>query len=69
MFRIRLDIDLKSGKHDDAPIPLQISIRFAENEIVRNTYRGSNEWFSEERDENREENTEPNPLVAGVVDL
>ncbi|XP_037037240.1 galectin-6 [Bradysia coprophila] len=61
----RLDIDLKSGKHDDAPIPLQLSVRFTENAIVRNTYRGNNEWFSEERDENRDENANPNPLVAG----
>lgn len=62
-----MDIDLKSGKHDDAPIPLQLSVRFSENAIVRNTYRGNNEWLSEEREENRDENVDPNPLVAGDV--
>lgn len=62
----RLDIDLKSGKHD-APIPLHLSARFLENAIVRNTYCGNNEWLNEERDENLEENVDRNPLVAGDV--
>lgn len=63
----RLDLDLKSGKHDDAPIPLRLSVRFLEKAIIRNTYRGNNEWLNEERDEHLDENANPNPLVAGDI--
>lgn len=56
---------MKAGKHEDAPIPLHLSVRFSENSIVRNTYRGSNEWFHEEREENLDEKATSNPMVAG----
>lgn len=63
----RLEIDLKTGKHEDAPIPLHISVRFSESSIVRNTYRGNNEWFCEERLEHLDQNAISNPIVAGCI--
>lgn len=42
-------------------------MRFLEKAIIRNTYRGNNEWLNEERDEHLDENADPNPLVAGDI--
>lgn len=49
---------------DDVDIPLQISVRFGDEIIVRNS-RLSGEWGADERDENRDQFTVGNPLVAG----
>lgn len=62
-----MDINFKSGNlEDEDDIPLQISVRFDQDAVVRNT-RQSGEWGAEERDENRNAFTVGNPLVAGEI--
>uniref|UniRef100_A0A1B0D548 Galectin n=2 Tax=Phlebotomus papatasi TaxID=29031 RepID=A0A1B0D548_PHLPP len=61
----KLDINLTSGKHELAPVPLTISVRFHEDIIVRNTFHEDGSWGDEEREDNLDAYTVPNPLIAG----
>uniref|UniRef100_A0A1B0CFH5 Galectin n=1 Tax=Lutzomyia longipalpis TaxID=7200 RepID=A0A1B0CFH5_LUTLO len=61
----RVDINLTSGKGEGAPIPLTISVRFHEDIIVRNTSHEDGSWGVEEREDNLDTYTVPNPLLAG----
>lgn len=60
----RVDINLKSGKDEDANIPLQLSVRFHDDIIVRNTCTDA-EWGLEEREANVQSFTAPNPIIPG----
>lgn len=59
-----LDINLKSGKSENAHIILHMSCRFYEDIIIRNSWTPSG-WEVEEREQNLNEFTIPNPVVAG----
>lgn len=59
-----LDINLKSGKSENAHVVLHLSCRFYEDIIVRNSWT-PNGWEREEREENLSEFTIPNPVVSG----
>lgn len=62
---LRLDINLKSGKHEESATPFHLSVRFHEDIIVRNTKNEEGEWGEEEREENLNELTVPNPILPG----
>lgn len=66
-FTHRLDINLKSGKHEEATIPLHISVRFDEDIIIRNSYLGNGNWSGEEREDNIHDYSLNNPLIAGTI--
>uniref|UniRef100_A0A1L8DQD9 Galectin n=1 Tax=Nyssomyia neivai TaxID=330878 RepID=A0A1L8DQD9_9DIPT len=61
----RVDINLTSGKNEEASVPLTLSVRFHENVIVRNTSHEDGSWGVEEREDNLDSYTVPNPLIAG----
>ncbi|GAB0099225.1 Galectin [Sergentomyia squamirostris] len=61
----KVDINLSSGKSEEAPVPLTLSVRFHENIIVRNTSYEDGSWGEEERDDNLDPFAVPNPLIAG----
>lgn len=63
-IRHSLDINLKSGKSENSHIILHLSCRFYEDVIVRNSWT-PNGWDVEEREQNLNEFTMPNPIVAG----
>lgn len=62
----RVNINFQSGKSDEADIILHLSIRFHDDIIVRNSKLGGS-WGGEERDENLNELTAPNPTTPGDV--
>lgn len=57
---------MKSGKSENAHIILQLSCRFYEDIIVRNSWT-PNGWEIEERERNLNEFSIPNPVVAGEL--
>lgn len=64
----RLDLNLRTSKSDDEDVILNVSVRFHDNCIVRNTWHNG-EWQEEERDENLDQTVvdHPNPVVAGEI--
>lgn len=62
----RVNINFQSGKSDEADIILHLSIRFHDDIIVRNSKIGGS-WGDEERDENLNELTAPNPVTPGLI--
>lgn len=66
----RLDLNLRSSKNDDDNIVLNISVRFIEKCIVRNT-RDNGEWGTEEREENLYDRKgyTLNPIVPGKMKI
>ncbi|XP_059612519.1 32 kDa beta-galactoside-binding lectin lec-3 [Phlebotomus argentipes] len=61
----RLNINLASGKGEEAPVPLTLSVRFHEDMIVRNTSHDDGSWGHEEREDNLDPFTVPNPMIPG----
>lgn len=63
----RLDLNLRSSKNDDDNIVLNISVRFIEKCIVRNT-RENGEWGIEEREEHLYDRKDDalNPIAPGM---
>lgn len=61
-----MDINLASGKNE-APVSLSLSVRFHEDIIVRNTSLEDGSWGVEERENNLDAYTVPNPLIAGTI--
>lgn len=64
----RLDLNLRASKNDDDDVILNVSVRFHDNCIVRNTWHNG-EWQQDEREENLDETIvdQPNPIVAGEI--
>lgn len=57
-------MNLLSGKHNEDNVVLQISIRFHENEVIRNS-REFGDWGEPEIEQNLVEANTKNPLVPG----
>ncbi|XP_055617698.1 32 kDa beta-galactoside-binding lectin lec-3 [Toxorhynchites rutilus septentrionalis] len=62
----RIDINFLTGKTDEADNVLHLSVRFDEDVVVRNS-RISGKWGAEERGENLNELTAPNPITIGEI--
>lgn len=63
-IKIRLDLNLLSGKSAEDSTILQLSVRFRQNIVVRNTCQ-LGEWGEEECSEHLINGKVTNPLVAG----
>lgn len=61
-----LDVRFQSGKHDGNSVPLHISVRFDDDIIIRSYHDEFGEESGEEREENLDEFTVPNPLLPGA---
>lgn len=59
-------MNLKSGKNEEDTIVLNLSVRFHENIIVRNTWQNG-DWGQEERNDYLDESMieHSNPIVPG----
>uniref|UniRef100_A0A1Q3FNQ5 Galectin n=1 Tax=Culex tarsalis TaxID=7177 RepID=A0A1Q3FNQ5_CULTA len=62
----RVNINFLSGKSDDAENIFHFSIRFHDDIIIRNSKVGGS-WGSEEREDNLNELTAPNPVSPGEI--
>lgn len=60
----RLNLELKTGKHYGADVPLSLSVRFNEDIVVRRMCQNGI-WSDEERDENLHSYALNNPLIPG----
>lgn len=62
---IRLDLNFKSGKTKGDDIILQLSVRFNEQIIIRNTYQ-QGAWGECEQDDHLVDSSVKNLMVAGL---